>query len=259
MPPIVVAHAGGSGHAPANTFGAYRRAHATYDGVWMEFDAQFAKDGEMMAIHDDTLDRTTDWSGHVADRTSDELHRCNAAAKWPDWAFEPVARVRDILTEGRDSGWHLICEIKNIPGQRSFDPSGDRYAESLIALVDETRFPLDQLVMICFWGPTLDAIRARRTDIALGFLSVPDLPREMGLTAAQNIDVCRTRGFHVAAPRHSTPDLTPDLVEAARSDGIQVHVWTTNEPHEIERAVGLGLDGITSDYPDRVFQALAAT
>ena len=54
--PIVVAHAGGSGHAPANTFGAYRRAHSAYPGVWMELDAQFAADGELMAIHDDTLD-----------------------------------------------------------------------------------------------------------------------------------------------------------------------------------------------------------
>lgn len=254
--PIVVAHAGGSGYAPANTLGAYRRAHETYAGVWMEFDAQFAADGVLMAIHDDTLDRTTDWNGHVSDRTSDELKGCNAAAAWADWGFEPVPRVRDLLEEGRDSGWRLICEIKNIPGQARFDPSGEAYAEALIALMDETGFPLDQLVMISFWGPTLDAIRSRRDDFALGLLSVPDLPGEMGLSAAQNIDACRARGFHVAAPRHSTPDLTTDLVDAARSDGIQVHVWTTNEPDEIERAVGLGLDGITSDYPDRVFGAL---
>jgi glycerophosphoryl diester phosphodiesterase len=110
--------------------------------------------------------------------------------------------------------------------------------------------------MICFWGPTLDAIRKRRDDIALGFLSVPDLPGEMGLTASQNMDACRARGFHVAAPRHTTPDLSRELVEAARADGIQTHVWTTNEPDDIAHAVSLGLDGITSDYPDRVFAAL---
>src|SRR4029079_14873487 len=77
---IVVAHAGASGHAPANTLGAYRRAHATYDGVWMEFDTQFTSDDELVAVHDDTLDRTTDWSGHVADFTAEDLKRCNAAA-----------------------------------------------------------------------------------------------------------------------------------------------------------------------------------
>jgi glycerophosphoryl diester phosphodiesterase len=255
--PIVVAHAGGSGHAPANTLGAYRRAHEEYPGVWMEFDAQFASDGELMAVHDDTLDRTTDWSGYVADRASDELQKCNAAAEWSDWGFEPVPRVRDILNEGRDAGWRLICEIKNIPRQRSFEASGERHADELCALLDETRFPLDRLVMICFWAPTLDALKARNGDIALGYLSVPDLPGPMGLSAAQNIEVCRKRGYHVAAPRHTTPDLGPDLVRSAHDDGLQVHVWTTNEPPEIERAVALGLDGITSDYPDRVIAALS--
>jgi glycerophosphoryl diester phosphodiesterase len=237
--------------------GAYRRAHAEYPGVWMEFDAQFSKDGELMAIHDDTLDRTTDWTGPVSAHTASELATCNAAAKFDGWAFEGVVRVRDILEEGRDAGWRLICEIKNIPGQVCFDATGERYAEKLTELVDETRFPIEQLVMIAFWAPTLDAIRARRTDIALGFLSVPDLPGEFGLSATKNIETCRARGFHVAAPRHSTPDLNAELVRAAHSDGIQVHVWTTNEPKDIEHAVGLGLDGITSDYPDRVLAALA--
>ena len=254
--PIVVAHAGGSGHAPANTLGAYRRAHERWPGVWMEFDAQFASDGELVAIHDDTLDRTTDGTGFVAERTSEELQNCNAADSWPGWGFEPVPRVRDILAEGRDAGWRLICEVKNIPGQRSFDETGERYAEALCRLLDEERFPLGRLVVICFWAPTLDALKRRNDAIALGFLSVPDLPPPMGLDAAGNIEVCRRRGYHVAAPRHTTPDLSPDLVRRAQDGGIQVHVWTTNEPDEIERALGLGLDGITSDYPDRVFAAI---
>ncbi len=222
----------------------------------MEFDAQFASDGELMAIHDDTLDRTTDWTGFVADRTSEELSGCNAAADWKDWGFEPVPRVRDILTEGREAGWRLICEIKNIPGQKSFDPTGERYAAELVKLLNETKFPIDKLVMICFWGQTLDAIKPLNADIALGFLSVPDLPGGMGLSAAENVTACKERGFHVAAPRHSTPDLSAQLVEAAHADGIQVHVWTTNEQEDVERAVGLGLDGITSDYPERVIAAL---
>ena len=256
--PIVVAHAGGSGHAPANTLGAYRRAHATYPDVWMEFDAQFAADDELMAIHDDTLDRTTDWTGPVSERTSEELAQCNAAAHFEGWGFERVPRVRDVLTEGCDAGWRLICEIKNIPGQPRFDHSGEAYAEALASVVDETKFPLDRLVMICFWSPTLDAIRRRRSDIGVGLLSVADLPGEFGMSAERNIEMCRERGYHLAAPRHSTPDLTRDLVASAREEGIHVHVWTPNEPDDIARAVALDLDGIASDYPDRVLEALAA-
>jgi glycerophosphoryl diester phosphodiesterase len=255
--PIVVAHAGGSGYAPANTFGAYRRAHATYPGVWMEFDAQFASDDELMAIHDDTLDRTTEWSGPVSERTSGELAGCNAAAKWDGWTeFEPVPRVRDLLKEGRDAGWNLICEIKNIPGQARFDHSGESYADELVGLLDETAFPIERLVMICFWMPTLDAIKRRRGDVALGFLTVPDLAGDLGISAQGNVDICLQHGFHIAAPRHSTPDLTDDVVRRAHDNDVQVHVWTPNEPSDIERAAALGLDGITSDYPDRVYEAL---
>jgi glycerophosphoryl diester phosphodiesterase len=254
---IVIAHAGGSAHSPANTLGAYRRAHETYPDVWMEFDGQYAADGEWVAVHDETLNRTTDWTGYVADYTTEDLKRCNAAKDWPDWGLESVPSVREILEEGRDAGWRLICEIKNIPQERSFDASGERYAETLDKLLRETRFPLDRFVTICFWAPTLDAIRAKRGDVAVGFLSVPELPNGTPwMTAAQNAETCRKKGYHLAAPRCTTPDLTPELVAEIQSDGIQVHVWTPNEPDEIDHAVSLGLDGIASDYPDRVFAAL---
>jgi glycerophosphoryl diester phosphodiesterase len=254
--PIVVAHAGGSAHAPANTFGAYRKAHAAWPGVWMELDGQFSSDGELMAIHDDTLDRTTNWTGHVADRTASELQGCDASGGWPEWGFEPIPLVRDMLTEGRDAGWRLILEIKNIPGQRSFDPSGERYAAALEGVLRDTDFPADRLVVICFWAPTLDAIKAVRGDVALGYLTVPQLPRGPGLSATQNLDLCVERGYHVSAPRHTSEDLSAEHVERAHDRGVQVHVWTANEPDEIDRAVSCGLDGITSDHPDRVFAAL---
>jgi glycerophosphoryl diester phosphodiesterase len=255
--PIVIAHAGGSAQAPANTLGAYRRAHETYPDVWMEFDGQFAKDGELVAVHDSTLDRTTDWNGDVADYTSDDLKRCNAAAGWPDWGVEPIPSVRELMLEGRDAGWRLVFEIKNIPGQRSFDESGDRYAQAFDRLLTETQFPTDRLVTICFWAPTLDAIKALRDDVALGYLTVPELPSGTPwLSAADNAKHCRESGYHVASPRFTTPDLTPELVQSIQADGIQVHVWTPNTPEEIDYAVSLGLDGIASDHPDRVFAAL---
>ena len=164
---------------------------------------------------------------------------------------EPVVRVREILEEGRDSGWSLIAEIKNIPGQRSFDPTGERYAATFNKLLEETRFPLDRLVAICFFAPTLDALKKINGDMALGYLTAPQYT-----SAEKNAEICRDHGFHVAAPQHSTPDLTAELVEAIHEQGTQVHVWTTNEPDEIATAVSKNLDGITSDYPERVYAAL---
>jgi glycerophosphoryl diester phosphodiesterase len=223
----------------------------------MEFDAQFSADDQLMAIHDDTLDRTTNASGHVADHTAEQLRAIDATKGYDGWTFEPVVRVRDILEEGRDAGWNIICEVKNIPGQRRFDPSGESYAESLCALFEESSFPLERIVVICFWAPTLDEIKKRNERVALGFLSTHQLPGgRVGLSAQQNADLCREKGYHVSAPYHGTPDLTAEHVHACRADGIQVHVWTTNEPDDIARAVEKDLDGITSDYPERVYAAL---
>jgi len=246
---IVVAHAGASGHAPANTLGAYRRAHATYDGIWMEFDTQFASD-DLVVIHDDTLNRTTDRTGFVADHTAAELREVNAAARFEGWtAHEPIVTTRELLAEGASSGWRLVAEIKNIPGQRSFDPSGERYAHAFHALLDETAFPLDRLAVICFWAPTLTAIKALSGDITLGFLTSPPI------TAAANLEACRGHGFDFVSVNHKTPDLTPELVERAHADRIEVHVWTADDPDDIASARDKGVDAITSNYPERVSAA----
>jgi glycerophosphoryl diester phosphodiesterase len=223
----------------------------------MEFDAQFSADDELMAIHDETLDRTTHGSGFVSDHTADQLQEVDASKGFADWGFEPVARVRDILEAGRDAGWRLICEVKNIPGQRRFDQTGESYGEALCEIISSTDFPLDRLVVICFWAPTLDAIKKRNDRIALGYLTSHVLPGGMtGLSATENANICRDKGYHVSAPNHAAPDLTAEHVAACRADGVQVHVWTTNEPADIEAAVAKDLDGITSDYPERVLAAL---
>lgn len=254
--PIVIAHAGASGYAPANSFGAYQRAHVEYPGCWMEFDTQFSAEGELMAIHDETLERTTNGTGFVSDYTADQLQEYDASKGYDDWGFEPIPRVRSLLEEGSREGWRLIAEVKNIPGQKQFDQTGERYAEALCELFDSTAFPLERLVVICFWAPTLDAIKKRNDKIALGYLSVPDLPNGMGFSAQANAEICRSNGYHVSAPRWSTQDLTAEHVQRCHDDGIQVHVWTPDEPDELAHVVTLGLDGITSNYPDRVIAAL---
>jgi glycerophosphoryl diester phosphodiesterase len=240
---IVVAHAGASGHAPANTLGAFRRAHASYDGIWIEFDTQFASD-ELVVIHDETLDRTTDHKGFVADFTAEELKKVNAGGE----TFEPIITTRELLTEAAENGWRLVAELKNIPGQRSFDPSGERYADEFLTLLDETKFPLERLNVICFWAPTLTAVKKRNDKVVTGYLTSPPM------TAETNLEMCREHGFDFVSVNHRTPDLTPEFVEGAHDAGIDVHVWTPDEPDDIELAFSKGVDAITSNFPERVIR-----
>jgi glycerophosphoryl diester phosphodiesterase len=219
---IVVAHAGASGHAPANTLGAYRRAHNPV--VWMEFDTQFAKD-DLVVIHDETLQD----GRFVADHTAEELKPLD------------IATTRELLAEGARDGWRLVAELKNIPGQRSFDPSGERYADAFNGLLEETGFPIDRLNVICFWAPTLVALRERNPDITLGFL-----------TTAATLDLCLEHRFDFVSVNHKADGLDKAFVDRAHDAGIGVHVWTADEPDDIAAAKAKGVDAITSNYPERV-------
>lgn len=224
---IVVAHAGAAGHAPANTIGAFRRAHN--ETIWMEFDTQFAKD-DLVVIHDETFEGDR----FVADHTAEELR-----------PFD-IVTTRELLAEGASKGWRLVAELKNIPGQRSFDPSGERYADAFQALLDETGFPVERLNVICFWAPTLTALKQRNSAITVGFL-----------TTVATLEICKEHGFEFVSVNHKADGLDRAFVERAHEAGIGVHVWTADDPQDIAAAAAKGVDAITSNYPERVSPAAA--
>jgi len=255
--PWVCAHQGGGRLAPGNTLGAFRQAHARFSGVWMELDCRFSSDGELVVIHDDTVDRTTDHSGRVVDFTTSELAAMDASKGWPDWGFEPIVTLREFFDEGRDAGWRIVVEIKNIPGHPDFDPNGTTFGDALLEIVEQTSFPLERMVAICFWAPTLDRVKERLTGVPVGFLSSHRLPggRE-GLLLAGNVANCVANGYDIAAVNVHTPDLHAEGVAAAREHGLEVHTWTPNEPDEIARAIDARVGCLASDRPDLVYEAL---
>jgi glycerophosphoryl diester phosphodiesterase len=248
----LVAHRGGAGVAPENTLGAFRAANDRFDGVWVEMDGRLTADGELVLLHDHVLERTTSCHGVVAERTARELAGCDAAVRWPQWGAEPLPTARDTLLEGRDAGWRILFEVKNIPGDPDFDPSGDRQAEALVALLHETGFPLERFAAISFWPPTLDRLKALLPELRVGFISAALLPDEgRGLAALDNVRLAAERGYEITAPQHTSPDL-PDAIDAAREHGLLVNVWTVNERDDIGRMLELGVDLLTTDFPDRV-------
>ncbi len=260
--PAVYAHRGGAGLYPENTLGAFRAAHDRWGerGVWLEMDSYVALDGELVIIHDEMLDRTTDCTGPVTEKTSDELQDCDAAhhdADWPD--HEPVPRARDVLTEGIDAGWRILFELKNIPGEGSFDPVGSSFAQPMADLLADTEFPPDRIVVQSFWPPTLDRVKELVPGIRTALLTtsqLPGAPPAVGFWAHQNAVYSTANGYDVVAPDHTSPDLDHDTVTAIQSLGKQVVLWTVNAPCDILRAHRWGVDGIISDRPDLVYDAI---
>ncbi len=194
--PQVAAHRGGSMLAPENTLGAFRATHDRFPGVWLEMDARTCATGELVVIHDHSLDRTTSATGPVADRTPQELHECDAAAHFHGWGFEPVPTLEDVLRDGTAVGWKVLLEIKNIPGEPDFDPAGERHIAALTAVLGRTSFPVENLELISFWPPTLDRAKSVDPGIRVGFLTIPELPRQpkSGFTALAAAQICADRG-----------------------------------------------------------------
>lgn len=260
--PDVYAHRGGAGIAPENTLGAFRQAHRLFgrQGVWLELDTQLTADGMPVVIHDHTLDRTTDCIGEVIHKTAAEVTACDASLAFPGWRHrEPVPTLEQTLTEGKRRGWRLSVELKNIPGESNFDPTGTTLADAVVEVVARVGFPAERIVVQSFWPPSLDRIEQRAPALATALLTtsqLPGAPPGVGFNLTENAAFATARGYEISSPDHRSPDLSTTTVSLAQALGRQVVVWTVNDPAGMTRAAAWGVDGIISDRPDLAYAVL---
>lgn len=258
----VIAHRGGAAYAPENTMAAFE--HAVALGVdQLETDTQLTADGELVLVHDDTLDRTTDCTGAVIEHTFDEIASCDAAywfvpgrgaasgaASYPlrdtgirvpraSELFELVAS----LPQGTRPG--IDIEIKDIPGEANFDPAGTLVAMRLVPLI--ASYPqLKPLVTVqSFWPPALEQVKLLDPSIRTHFLTTSSF----GQTAWQNLAWTVLRGHEVSSPNFDAPDFSPAFVRAAHAAGKVVWPWTADTAADIRTVAGAGADGVISNWP----------
>jgi glycerophosphoryl diester phosphodiesterase len=242
------AHRGAAGLAPENTLAAFRMAiELGADGA--ELDLQASKDGVVVVIHDDTVDRTTDGRGSIGDLTLAEIKRLDAGAKFAS-AFrnERIPTLRELIDLVKASGrerFRLNLEIKFAEG-REGQPAD--LEERVLAVLRETGFT-DRVIVQSFYHPS--AAKVKRL--------VPTIPA--GLLAGQRnppvdpVATVRAHRVDYYAPHHTL--VTADLVRALHQAHIPVVTWTVNDPADMRRLVAMGLgalpgDGMISDYPDRL-------
>lgn len=254
--PVVVAHRGASGYAPENTLAAVDAA-AERDTDWVEVDVQRTADGELVLVHDTTLERTTDaaevfpdrapWE--VADFTAEEVAQLDAGSWYAsEFAGEPVPTLADGLERLAENDQKLLLELKSpelYPG----------IEEEILAELDAAGW-LDEeergerLVLQSFEADSVRTVHELAPEVKTGFLGTP--------TAAEA--EAYAEFSDQINPRHT--DLTADYVAqlkaltGAHGEPIEVNTWTVNEPADAERVAGLGVDGIISDYPDVVREAI---
>lgn len=234
--PLVISHAACKGHAPENTLAGIRAALALgCDAI--EIDVHMTADGAPVLLHDDAVDRTTDGSGDVRQMTLEQVRRLDAGSRSFDGRFsgERIPTLEEVLdlTMGRAL---LVAEIK----QRAIE-------QPVIDLVRRMG-AADDVMVWSFHPAVVMQVRAIAPELPCGQLwseRDPDPARMCAVALAGNAQaVC---------PNHVI--VTEALVRRALLHGLATFVWTADDPDEIRRLVALGVDGICSNFPDRVRSA----
>jgi glycerophosphoryl diester phosphodiesterase len=229
----MIAHRGASGHAPENTMAAFRKALAL--GVtFIETDLQLSRDSHFVAIHDDTVNRTTNGQGTVHDMTLAELRKLDAGSWFgSEFAGERIPTLEEILEFAKKHDTVFYLELK---------PGGSWGGEhALIGAMRESG-EIARCVVISFDASILANLRKIEPTLMTGLLY--DGQIEQPLAKALEI------GARQVAIRGGL--VTPNLLAEARKNDLQVVCWTVNQPAHIRMLSGAGVDGIMSDYPDRL-------
>jgi glycerophosphoryl diester phosphodiesterase len=252
--PRFFAHRGGSALAPENTLVAYENG-LSYGADALELDIHPTRDGEIVVIHDDTLDRTTDGSGRVSGFTLDDLRQFDAGYRFtPDAGATYPYRGKGVriptLAEvyERFSAARVNIEIKeDIP-----------QVEEHLWRVIQTAGAEDRTMVGSFPLAPLRRFRTVSQGRVATSGSMPEIRSFVIAAYARATRLLRPAYDALQVPEayRGIPVVTPTTVRAAHQLGLAVHVWTVDDRDSMERLLGYGVDGLMSDRPDTLAQVL---
>jgi glycerophosphoryl diester phosphodiesterase len=264
MPVLNIAHRGARSLAPENTLAAARKALEIGADLW-ETDVLVTADGQLILMHDDTLERTTDVAGRFPGRApwtvttftlseigtlapgtrfieSDPFGEIAAGAVSPGdqvgFLCEPVPTLAQALIFTQESDWRVNLELKEIP------PPMERFpiVERVVQIIDELSIDPHRVIVSSFNHAWLHQIRQLDPRLAVQALVGP-LPQN------------RDPKFIVYNAWAAAVD--EDQVRAAVDRGLTVNLYTVNDQTDMRRFIAAGVAGLFTDYPQRLAAVLA--
>lgn len=232
--PLIIAHRGSSRYAPENTLAAFCLAYEQgADGI--ELDAKLTIDGEVIVIHDQTLDRTTGSSGRVIDQTLAKLKTLDAGSFFSH-AFQGE-RIPTLDEVFRELGKKLLINVE----LTSYLSPGDMLPEKVADLVK--KHGVAQNILFSSFHPIiLHRIRKLLPDIPAALLTADGI-----LSMVGNSFIGRMISPDWIHPHISKA--TNNFIKNQHDTGRKVNAWTVNDPDEIQRLIFAGVDGIITDDP----------
>lgn len=266
--PCAIGHRGAAGELPENTLSSLERARARGAAI-LETDLRLSADGVPVLFHDADLDRTTDGYGPLASQPYPALRRLDAAFHFrpPERGARggpPPLRGRGVRIPSFEEALDTFGTARFNVELKDPNPALTRAALGCVAragCADRVLFTAEGTEHM---AALREAIAEAELDVAIG-ACVGDVIAFLGTVASGTAPPRVIRGARFLGPMAlQVPPRTPHgpLVDAAFVDhahahGLTVHVWTINDPEEMDTLLGLGVDGIVSDFPGRVVDAIA--
>jgi glycerophosphoryl diester phosphodiesterase len=222
-----IGHRGAMGYAPENTLKSFKKAlECNVDAV--ELDVYVCKTGELVVIHDDKVDRTTNGKGYVIEKTFDELRELDAGDN------EKIPLLSEVL-DCIDKKVKVNIELKGMHTAQSVNDLIEEY-------VTNKGWEYEHFLVSSFNHYELKEFNTLNSNVPIGAL-ITGIPIGLAEFAekvnATYVNLC-------------IEFITQEFVDDAHSRGMKVFVWTVNDMDDIERMKALGVDGIFSNFPDRL-------
>ena len=235
--PRVIGHRGAAGHAPENTLAGFRTA-AALGATWVEFDVALTRDNIPVLLHDETLERTTDGTGKLAEKTYQELSGLDAGA-WFGQAFagEPIPRLDTTVALLDTLGLCANVEIKPTKGRA-------RKTGEIVGRTIADKWPksLRAPVFSSFTSEALAAARKTAPTIPRGFLM--HRMRRDWREQAEALDCLSIHCNHRI--------LNADRARQIRDAGYRLLAYTVNDAKRALQLTDWGVESVFSDFPDRI-------
>ncbi|HHW56390.1 MAG TPA: glycerophosphodiester phosphodiesterase [Clostridia bacterium] len=239
MKPLVIAHRGDSKNAPENTLASFKRTlEMEADGI--ELDVQLTKDGQLVVIHDERVDRTTDGIGFVKDFTLKELKRLDAGIKFDKkFSGERVPTLYEVFELIGHKNFLVNIEIKSgivlYPG----------IEEKLVKAIEDYDFE-DRVIISSFNHYSLRDVRKMAPELKIGLLYQCGLVEPWHM--AIRMEAYSLHPFYF--------NIIPELVEGCKKNNIKLFPWTVDRKEDMEMMIKAGVDGIITNDPETLINLL---
>ena len=248
---VSIAHRGASGDAPEHTFYAYDKAHKEFNADYIELDLQMTKDGNLIAMHDEDVERTTGNKGRVEDYTTKELKQMDVGSwfnkKYPKYAKKEykgakIPTLEEILDRyGDNANYYIETKSPDVyPGME------EKLLHSLEKhnLLSNQKLNKGQVVIQSFSQESLLKVANMNNQIPL-----VQLVDENKLSTFNSEDLKFISSYAIGVgPDYS--DLDEQMVQKLHNYNLKVHPYTVNTEKDMQQMFNIGVDGVFSNYID---------